>query len=427
MKQTDAIKRVQVAIDSLSKGGLIVLVDDKDREDEGDLVCLGSLVSTETISFMMNKGKGLICASISERKRLDMGLPLQVENNEATFGTNFGVPFSYFDVADSGISASSRAKTINELSKPHIRQEDFVRPGCVIPVVGREGGVLSRRGQTEGSLDLAKFAGAPDVAVICEILAEDGSVLRANDLVTFSELYQLPMCSVEDVVQYRELFDISVRAVLTKQLSSSVDLCMLREILESRGQEMEFDLEGKNLNAKFVVFMDDVDKAEHFALVVGDLKDDMPVRIHSECLTGDIFGSLRCDCGAQLDASLEMFIRNGSGVLVYLRQEGRGIGLLNKLKAYELQEQGYDTVQANEILGFRDDERDYKIAGSIIKSLGLSSIKLLTNNPLKVQEISKVLKISERLAIQVPATEDNLQYLRTKKDKLGHILSNLDS
>lgn len=425
MKQTDAIKRVQVAIDSLSKGGLIVLVDDKDREDEGDLVCLGSLVSTETISFMMNKGKGLICASISERKRIDMGLPLQVENNEASFGTNFGVPFSYFDVVDSGIAASSRVKTISELSKPHIRQADFVRPGCVIPVVGREGGVLARRGQTEGSLDLAKFAGSPDVSVICEILAEDGSVLRGNDLVTFSELYQLPMCSVEDVVQYRELFDISVREVLTKQLSCSDDIFMLREALGSRG--LKSDIEVQGLNAKFYVFVDDVDKAEHFALVIGELKDDMPVRIHSECLTGDIFGSLRCDCGAQLDASLEMFIRNGSGVLVYLRQEGRGIGLLNKLKAYELQEQGYDTVQANEILGFRDDERDYKIAGSIIQSLGLSSIKLLTNNPLKVQEISKVLRISERLSIEVPATEDNLQYLRTKKDKLGHILSNLDS
>jgi len=420
--ETSPIQKVELALERLKAGGLIVLVDDQDREDEGDLVCLGEFASSENISFMMNEGKGLICTSISEKKRTALGIPLQVQHNEATFGTNFGAPFNFYAVSDSGVSASSRALTIRQASMSEVDPEHFTSPGYVVPVIGKIGGVLSRRGQTEGSLDLARFATGGEVAVICEILNEDGSVQRGAGLRDFCTLHDLPICSIEDVVQYRLEFDVSVREVISKDLSGSVSIHHLRQALGAPSVANEDINDTSELKYKLIIFGDDVDQTEHFALVIGDITDGIKVRVHSECLTGDVFGSLRCDCGDQLDEALRIFIQDKSGVLVYLRQEGRGIGLLNKLKAYELQEKGYDTVQANEMLGFKDDERDYKIASNILKSLDIKSLRLITNNPKKLSEISRVLNVLERLPIESSARKENLEYLKTKKYKLGHFL-----
>ncbi len=425
MKELDPIHKVEIAIERLRAGGLIVLVDDKDREDEGDLVCLGEFATAEIISFMMNEGKGLICASIHERKRIALGIPFQVQHNEATFGTNFGAPFNFIGVSDSGVSATSRAQTIQEISKDSADSIQISSPGYVVPVVGKNGGVLSRRGQTEGSLDLARLATGSDVAVICEILASDGTVLRGNKLKDFCIEKDLPICSIEDIVQYRKQFDVSVREVISRDTTGLVSVENLREALGVASLSSIAEGEKKSLQHRFTIFADDVDQIEHFALVIGEVKDGVKVRVHSECLTGDVFGSLRCDCGDQLDQSLKTFIEDKSGVLVYLRQEGRGIGLLNKLKAYELQEQGYDTVQANEMLGFKDDQRDYKLAGNILKSLGLKEIKLITNNPQKLSEISSYVKVIERISIECSLRSENTEYMKTKKYKLGHFLDSI--
>lgn len=413
---SEYISRVENVISALRRGEMIVLSDDADREDEGDLVCLAESIRADQISFMMNEGRGLICVSLSENKRSTLGLPLQVIKNEATFGTNFAVNFGLNSIYDLGLSAEGKAKSCNRLSEKGVEASEVVVPGYMVPVVGKDGGVMLRRGQTEGSLDLAKLATNSEVAVICEILDERGEVLRGKKLLDYCQRHELLQCSVDDVVRYRQLKDVSVRELISKELVGAEAVSFLREGL------------GDTCNGvqnKVVVFMDDVDRVEHFVVIFGEVEDNLKVRIHSECLTGDVFGSLKCDCGEQLDESLCTFISEGSGVLVYLRQEGRGIGLLNKLKAYELQEQGFDTVEANEKLGFVDDLRDYRIGANILRHLGLSRVRLLTNNPQKIEEISKYLEVTERIPLEVRASQANLSYLRTKKEKLGHMLHKL--
>ncbi len=385
-------------------GKPVVLLDDVGRENEGDIVLAAEAVTPEIISFLMNEARGLICVSVSGALAQSLSLPLQVDTNNSPFQTPFAVSIDAASVVPHGVSASSRAETIRALLRPGASPADFVSPGHVFPLIANEAGVLKRRGHTEGVFDLARLAGLSPAGVLCEILNEDGSMARGEQLVAFARAHNLPLTTIEEIRAYRSRHETSVRLISSRPVETS---------------HGEFTA---------VLFADDAGQKEHVALVKGDLHHTPTsyaplVRIHSECLTGDVFGSRRCDCGPQLEECLSVIAQEGCGVVLYLRQEGRGIGLENKLRAYALQDRGRDTVEANLDLGFEADARDFAVGAHILQALGLSKIRLITNNPRKIAAMERHgVAVSERVSILTPVDSYNAQYLATKREKLGHLL-----
>ncbi len=390
------------SIELFRRGRMVIIVDDEDRENEGDLVIAAEKVTPEAINFMATHGRGLICLSLTAERCAALELPLMVEQNNPTLmGTAFTVSIEAKGKVSTGISASDRAATVRTAIDPATGPEDLTRPGHIFPVRARRGGVLKRAGHTEASADLATLAGLSPGAVICEIMNPDGTMARISDLERVSAEHDLPLLTVSDLISYRLRTETLVRRVASPQLPTSYGLFTAH------------------------AYSSDVTGEEHLAFVMGEIDPEKPVlvRVHSQCLTGDIFGSQRCDCGPQLHHALELINKEGQGVLLYLLQEGRGIGLLNKLKAYELQEEGHDTVEANEKLGFRPDERDYGIGCQILRDLGVRKMRLMTNNPGKYIALKGYgLEIVERTHLEVPPTDASRDYLRTKRDKLGHLL-----
>ncbi|HEU5207969.1 MAG TPA: bifunctional 3,4-dihydroxy-2-butanone-4-phosphate synthase/GTP cyclohydrolase II [Longimicrobiales bacterium] len=394
--------RVEDAIRDIREGRLVIVADDEDRENEGDLVAAASMISPETINFMATHGRGLICCAITADRADALGLPPMTDHNQDYMGTAFTVSVDAaprFGVT-TGISAFDRAKTIQLLVDPATRPSDLRRPGHVFPLRAVPGGVLRRVGQTEASVDLARLAGLPPAGVICEILNDDGTMARREALETFAREHELTFITVAQIVAYRLQHERLVKRIAEASLPTPYG---------------EF---------RVIAYENQVDRREHVALVKGDIagRKNVLVRMHSECLTGDVFHSMRCDCGEQLHAAMRRIDEQGEGAIVYLRQEGRGIGLANKIRAYALQDEGQDTVQANESLGFKPDLRDYGIGAQILLDLGLRSIRLLTNNPRKIVGLEGYgLRITGREPIYAKPSEHNLGYLRTKRDKLGHI------
>lgn len=384
-------------------GRAVIIVDDKNRENEGDIVVATECLAAEHLSFMMQEARGLICVSLAQSVVERLELPLQAINNGSQFGTPFTVNVDHRSVAERGVGASARALTIKALLDPHSVASDFITPGHVFPLVAHPAGVLGRKGQTEGSFDLARLAGFSSSGVICEILADDGTMARGAVLNAFAKKHNLAMTSVAEIAHYRLEREVRVRLI--------------------RQTEEETDFGRFNVS----VFQDDADSKEHLALTLGDLSDQTRtplVRVHSECLTGDVFGSQRCDCGAQLSDALNQINKNGCGALLYLRQEGRGIGLTNKLRAYELQDCGLDTVEANVHLGFAPDQRDFVVAARMLETLGLKKIRLITNNPEKIAVLERSgIVVQERVKSSVRIAPDAASYLEVKRSKLGHLAS----
>jgi len=394
---------IEQAIEDLRNGKIIVVADDQDRENEGDLICAAELVTPEMVNFMATHGRGLICLALTAERCDQLGLPPMAEQNTESLGTAFTVAVDAdkrFGVG-TGISAKDRATTIHVAINPATQPEDLRRPGHIFPLRARNGGVLQRVGHTEAAVDLARLAGLNPAGVICEILAEDGAMARRDELARFAEKHALTFVTVADLVAYR----------------------LGTEQLVHRAAEAKLPTEFGEFHV--IGYRNDVDKAEHVALIHGEVsgESDILVRMHSKCLTGDVFHSLRCDCGPQLHAAMERITREGRGVIVYLDQEGRGIGLLNKLKAYALQDGGTDTVEANERLGFAPDLRNYGIGAQILRDLGLSSIRIMTNNPRKLVGLEGYgLTISGREPLTTEPTSENRDYLAVKRDKMGHLL-----
>ena len=396
-----AVCRPEEAIEEIRQGRTLILVDDEDRENEGDLVVAAEHVTPEAINFMAKHGRGLICLALAPEWVDRLQLPMQPKRNESRFGTAFTVSIEAAQGVTTGISAHDRATTVRTAVMDGAGPEDISTPGHVFPLRARNGGVLVRAGQTEGSVDLAKLAGLKPAAVICEIMRDDGQMARMPDLEEFAAEHGLKIATIEDLIRYRSKFDSLVRRVGEAQLPT-VYGCF-----------------------RAVAYESDIDPFTHIALVKGEIKEEEPtlVRVHSECLTGDVFGSVRCDCASQLQQSMRMIEEEGRGVVLYMRQEGRGIGLGNKIRAYHLQDQGKDTVEANEVLGFQPDLRDYGIGAQILVDLGVSSMRIMTNNPRKIVGLEGYgLEVVERMPIIGTMCESNLDYLRTKKEKLGHLL-----
>ncbi len=392
---------IEEAIEDIKQGKIIILVDDEDRENEGDLTMAADKVTPEAINFMATQGRGLICLSMTAGRLAELHIPPMVEDidNTSLFGTAFTVSIEARRGVTTGISAADRAVTILTAINPKTKPEDLVRPGHIFPLRARAGGVLERAGQTEGSVDLARLAGLTPAGVICEIMADDGTMARVPQLMEFAQRFDMKIVTIKDMIQYR----------------------MQRESLVRIVAETHLPLRFGDFRA--LVFENEITKEQHLALVKGEIDPAHPllVRVHSSCLTGDVFGSFRCDCGEQLKKALRLIAEEGSGVLLYLHQEGRGIGLVNKLRAYALQDAGRDTVQANEELGFKPDLRDYGIGAQILSHLGVKRMRLMTNNPRKVVGLEGYgIEIVERVPVQVRPGKHNAEYLRTKHEKLGH-------
>ena len=392
---------VEQAMEEFRRGRMVILVDDEDRENEGDLAIAGEMVTPESINFMARFGRGLVCLALTEERCDELDLPPMVRENTSSLGTAFTVSIEARGKTTTGISAADRAATIRTAVEPGTRPEDLLRPGHVFPLRAKRGGVLKRAGQTEASVDLARLAGLLPAAAICEIMNDDGTMARVPDLMRFALQHGLPVLTIAELIRYRLEHETLVRRVASPRLPS-------------RWGELTIH-----------AYRSDLTGEEHVALTLGDLRGKEPVlvRVHSQCLTGDIFGSTRCDCGLQLELALTRIQDAGRGVLIYLLQEGRGIGLLNKLKAYELQDAGHDTVEANERLGFRPDQRDYGVGAQILRDLGVERMRLMTNNPSKYVALSGYgLEIVERVQLEIPPNADSRDYLRTKREKLGHLL-----
>ncbi len=405
MMQKNKCNTIDEALEDLAKGKMVILVDDEDRENEGDLCMAAEKVTPEAINFMAKYGRGLICLSLSPERIGELKLPMMTDENTSSFGTAFTVSIEAKKGVTTGISAADRATTILTAIDPSTSPEDLAKPGHVFPLRARPGGVLQRAGQTEGSVDLARLAGLYPAGVICEIMSDDGTMARMPELVEFAKRHNLKIVTIKDLIGHRMRAERFVRRVSTTKLPT-----------EHGG---EFTV---------IAYSNDVDSNIHIALVKGEIRheDDVLVRVHSECLTGDAFGSKRCDCGEQLHRAMQMIHEKGQGVILYMRQEGRGIGLVNKLKAYELQDKGLDTVEANIKLGFKPDLRDYGIGAQILVDLGVRKMRLMTNNPKKIIGLEGYgLKVVERVPVETSPHERNLIYLKTKKKKLGHILNNV--
>jgi len=396
---------IDEAIDDIVNGKLIILVDDEDRENEGDLCMAAEKVTPEAINFMAKYGRGLICLSLTPERVEELKLPMMTDDNTSPFGTAFTVSIEAKRGVTTGISAADRARTIQVAIDPKTRPEDLARPGHLFPLRARPGGVLQRAGQTEGSVDLSRLARLYPAGVICEIMNDDGTMARVPQLMEFSKKHNLKIITIKDLIKYRMRTESFVKRFATAKLPTKY---------------------GDEFTA--IAYTNDIDNSIHIALVKGEIKpeDEILVRVHSQCLTGDVFGSERCDCGEQLHKAMEMVKKEGKGVILYMKQEGRGIGLINKLKAYELQDKGLDTVEANVKLGFKPDLRDYGIGAQILVDLGVRKMRLMTNNPKKIIGLEGYgLKVVDRVPIETRPTEQNIIYLKTKKKKLGHMLNNV--
>ncbi|HSC25938.1 MAG TPA: bifunctional 3,4-dihydroxy-2-butanone-4-phosphate synthase/GTP cyclohydrolase II [Vicinamibacterales bacterium] len=395
---------IEDAIQTIRDGGMIIVVDDEDRENEGDLTIAAEKVTPAAINFMATHGRGLICMPMTEERLAELDLPLMVPQNTARFDTAFCVSIEAKGVTTTGISAADRAATVRAAIDPSTRPSDLARPGHMFPLRARMGGVLVRAGQTEAAVDLARIAGLYPAGVICEVMNADGNMARVPELARFAKRHRLLMITIADLIQYRMRTETLVRRIAAASLPTA---------------HGDFHV---------LAYESIIDRETHVALVKGDIGDGQGVlvRVHSRCLTGDVFHSARCDCGLQLDTALARISEEGRGVLLYLNQEGRGIGLANKIRAYELQDQGFDTVEANERLGFKADQRDYGIGVQILKDLGVMSMRLLSNNPRKLVGIEGYkLSVDEWIPLEIAPSEHMRRYLKAKKDKLGHKLSSV--
>lgn len=393
--------QIEDAIEEIRKGKIVIVLDDDNRENEGDFICAAQFVDAGTMNFLARYGRGIICAPITAARAKALDLDLMVETNTSVHETPFTISVDYRHGTTTGVSAADRAATARALADEATQPADLARPGHIFPLRAMEGGVLRRAGHTEAAIDLCRLAGVNHTAVLCEIMNEDGTMARTPELLALARRYAMKIITVRDLIEHRMQTEKLVRRLVATRLPTKYG---------------DFEI---------YLYKSETDNKEHVALVKGKISPDAPtlVRVHSECLTGDLFGSLRCDCNEQLVAALRMVEKSGSGVVLYMRQEGRGIGLVNKLKAYKLQDEGLDTVEANEKLGFRADLRDYGIGAQILRDLGVRKLRLLTNNPKKIVGLQGYgLEVVERIPLEMDPNDFNLRYLRTKRDKLGHLI-----